>query len=105
MGHACGCSGPCDAAAPEAVPAEGDPLVSPDTAEILLFCEKCAEAFPPRFRRHCGHCGHDYGAGIAEEAPPLEPAGGRAILVALSLVFLAVACLAYFYYLFHRSSH
>ena len=30
-------------------------------------------------------------------------AGGRAILVLLGLVALAAACLAYFYYLFHRS--
>jgi hypothetical protein len=104
-GHCCRRGSPCDASATEAAPTAGSPLDDAGASEpVLLFCAKCDEAFPPQFRRHCGHCGYDYGAGIAGEAPAIESGGGRAALVLLGLVSLAAACLAYFYYLFHRSS-
>lgn len=72
----------------------------PIPQELLLMCPACDEAFSPQFYRFCERCGYDFGDGLVLEAAEVDILTGRALIVLAGLVGLAVAIMAYFWWLF-----
>ena len=67
--------------------------------EVLLMCETCNEAFPPRCYRTCHQCGFDFGDGLELQEVPEDvhdEVNSRAILVVVGLVVMLVGLLAFF---------
>lgn len=67
---------------------------------VLLMCPSCDEAFEPGFYRLCQQCGHDFGEGLLVETGEQEELTGRTFFVLIGLSALAIAILAYFWYIF-----
>jgi hypothetical protein len=71
-----------------------------EAVEILFTCPQCDEAFPPRFYRHCPECGHDAGEGLPVPRHDFSPPSEETVLAVSGLLFLAVAMVLYFRWLF-----
>ena len=79
---------------------ESQETLPPIPQDLLLMCPACDEAFSPAFYRHCQQCGYDFGQGLVLDATEGDDLTGRALIVLAGLVGLAVAIMAYFWWLF-----
>ncbi len=81
-------------------PADGQGDAPAVPQDLLLMCPACDEAFSPNFYRHCEQCDYDFGEGLVLDTPEGDALTGRALIVLAGLVGLAVAFMAYFWWLF-----
>jgi len=71
----------------------------PHSTDAMRMCPTCDEPFVPEYPRQCEWCGHEFDDGFEVPQPtgtPEESIGSRVYLVAIGLVALVLALIAYF---------
>ena len=72
----------------------------PRNTQVLLLCERCDEAFRPRFYRMCPACGAEAADGLAPAGKVNEQLSSRVLLAIYGLLAVAALLLLYFWWLF-----
>lgn len=77
---------------------QNDDATPAESSHTLLLCPACDETFQPRFYRQCADCGFDFEEGLTPASDDVEEVPNRALAVAAVLALLAVAVMAYFWW-------
>jgi len=99
------CGGGCHTGKPDdehVAPEDNDELPAHGADPPATFiCTMCDEPFVPEHASVCSQCGHVFPDGYEADAPgaPAEEIDSRIVAVAVALVLVALAFVAYFFYL------